>query len=695
MVRERVSRSSSRRLVAAILLGVIACVLGGAFRAKNLPLDDAYIHLSYGIDFDLRSLFSFQAHHRDTGTSSWVWTAIAILVARLHLPEYATVTALSVAIFCALLHRVMTLVARAIPRETPLSSAWPILSALLVAANGNVLWLSISGMETGLSILLLCATIPRILGRRGMTMGTGLLALLLVWTRIEAVVWLGAALVLLPFTKRGDGVRARRGWILPIAGLAIYVAYNLSVCGYVLPTTGISKRTTYIPGGHNLKEEWKFVSYLTRDYLRPLIPGWLVEVGAAALALAVLLARSLRRRRLDPEVAALVALVGGAFVHTALNVVEYRSAYHHLRYFAPILALIPAFAPALVLRAGARAAKVRWAVPAIAAPLFAWAFFRDARAAAAWARLHLQNAEQLGAVHLAVGAHLRKEAPAGTKRVASFDIGALRWASHLEIVDLAGTSDRRTLDYRRASKHADLVRDSHAELYISIENGFDYIPTSTPSFDLEHLRTWQFPEYPDPYPPHTKRMVLYRVNHCGEPRLIRDWVGARITFDFDPSDERARAAAGKAEGTSFSRWPVNARDLGRNVLQAQGRFLASDSDPQRDRATGRFETVPMTAEGDWLSFRMAGGRDPRRLRVELRSEGKALASWTGFNADSFLEIVHPISELRGKSFTLALIDEATGGWGHLFLDEVRQFVWREAPPKPCPVNARRAVISSW
>ena len=92
----------------------------------------------------------------------------------------------------------------------------------------------------------------------------------------------------------------------------------------------------------------------------------------------------------------------------------------------------------------------------------------------------------------------------------------------------------------------------------------------------------------------------------------------------------------------------------------------------------------MKAEGDWLSFRIAGGYDPARLRVELRSAGQVIASNTGLNSDTFIEVVQPITELRGREFTLALIDEAKGGWGHLMLDEVHQFNWRTEPPKICP-----------
>jgi hypothetical protein len=122
------------------------------------------------------------------------------------------------------------------------------------------------------------------------------------------------------------------------------------------------------------------------------------------------------------------------------------------------------------------------------------------------------------------------------------------------------------------------------------------------------------------------------------------------------------------------------------VPRVKGRFLASDASPLLDQAVGRFETVAMKAEGDFLSFRMAGGYDPQHLRIELRSAGRTLATWTGFDSESFLEIVHPIADRRGETFTLRLVDEKKGRWGHLLLDDVQQFVWRDAAAKPCPVR---------
>jgi len=56
------------------------CLLWGAFRFRNFPLDDAYIHLSYGKYFQWGSLPSFNGNGPDTGSSSWLWTMLCIAI---------------------------------------------------------------------------------------------------------------------------------------------------------------------------------------------------------------------------------------------------------------------------------------------------------------------------------------------------------------------------------------------------------------------------------------------------------------------------------------------------------------------------------------------------------------------------------------------------------------------------------------
>src|SRR5262249_1195499 len=105
----------------------------------------------------------------------------------------------------------------------------------------------------------------------------------------------------------------------------------------------------------------------------------------------------------------------------------------------------------------------RWACVGVAALICGGGLRRDSRLTGFWASLYLRNAEQLDAVHLAVGRYLRTSAPEGTPRVASFDIGALRWASRFEIVDLAGTSDARALRYEQLRRLPELIRETRPD----------------------------------------------------------------------------------------------------------------------------------------------------------------------------------------------------------------------------------------
>lgn len=702
----RLARIASRHLArharwahpaAAVVLGLVACLAFGAYRRGSFPLDDTYIHLDYGLDFSFRTVFSFDGVARDTGTSSWIWTALCILVVQLGLPEYATLTTIAVLTFSGLLWLTMDTTARALPAATPARGVWPYAAALLLTLNGNVLWLSLTGMETSFSVLLLVATVQRALLGRGMTPLVGLMALGVVWTRVEGVAWLAALALVMAATGRGRR-GAWIGWLFPAAGLVVYFAYNRAVGGAWLPTSALGKTATFVQSGHDLAAELRFVANVGRDYILPVLRGWVFQLGVACAALVVcaidgaaaLLRRSPRARvALGPGRAAVLILFAGALGHTLVNLVSFRTTYHHLRYFAPVLFLAGALSLPLALAAAdaivrrMRRPRARRAVRCAAAAAIglgaAWTAWRGASDLRYWVSLYRKNAAQLAAVHMAVGRYLRAEAPRGTRSVASFDIGALRWTSGLKVVDLAGTSDAHALAYQRQRRPAALVRDTHADLYVSVENGFDAIPAADPrvGFTLTHLRTWQYREYRDPTPPHSKRMVLYKVNHCGEPGLFREPRGGLLDFT-------TAASEGTRQGDAFAGLLPVRRVPGLRVERGRGPFLSSFTVAAGERATGRFETAPMRVEGDWLSFLIAGNHQPAKLRIELLRGGEVIETWTGYDTDSFLEVTHPLAGLAGEEISLAVVDESPRG--HILLDEVQQFAWREGVSAPCPAE---------
>ncbi|KPK17312.1 MAG: hypothetical protein AMJ62_01220 [Myxococcales bacterium SG8_38] len=128
-------------------------------------------------------------------------------------------------------------------------------------------------------------------------------------------------------------------------------------------------------------------------------------------------------------------------------------------------------------------------------------------------------------------------------------------------------------------------------------------------------------------------------------------------------------------GEAFESWPVRSAPphQGRPVGQV-GWFVSSYHRIKGDAVVGELRSAPMLLEGDVLTLRVAGGRIPEALKVELLVDGEVVASATGHDNDIFARKVWEISDYRGRTGTLRIVDEAVGGWGHIMVDEIQQWV---------------------
>ena len=90
-----------------------------------------------------------------------------------------------------------------------------------------------------------------------------------------------------------------------------------------------------------------------------------------------------------------------------------------------------------------------------------------------------------------------------------------------------------------------------------------------------------------------------------------------------------------------------------------------------DAAIGTAISPPFTIDGSLLRLRVAGGTDPK-LRIELRV-GDDVVRTAGVPApasEAFRDRTWDVTDLRGKTVRIVAIDDATGSWGHLSLDEI-------------------------
>jgi hypothetical protein len=97
-----------------------------------------------------------------------------------------------------------------------------------------------------------------------------------------------------------------------------------------------------------------------------------------------------------------------------------------------------------------------------------------------------------------------------------------------------------------------------------------------------------------------------------------------------------------------------------------------------DKSVGTLTLPPFTIEKKHLNFLIGGGDHPGKTGVLLLVDGKAVRTATGFSLKNSAgqEIMDwqswDVAEFAGKQASFQIIDEQTGGWGHILVDQVFQ-----------------------
>jgi hypothetical protein len=138
-------------------------------------------------------------------------------------------------------------------------------------------------------------------------------------------------------------------------------------------------------------------------------------------------------------------------------------------------------------------------------------------------------------------------------------------------------------------------------------------------------------------------------------------VGWRPIFDF--------------EGTTWDGWTVEGSAFGRGpvlgALPQQGPVGGYDglrlanSYHGGDETVGKLTSPPFVIRGKQLELRVGGGE---KARAELVVGGQAVRSASGVNSERMRVVVWDVAELVGQEARLVLVDDDTGGWGHVLVD---------------------------
>lgn len=116
-----------------------------------------------------------------------------------------------------------------------------------------------------------------------------------------------------------------------------------------------------------------------------------------------------------------------------------------------------------------------------------------------------------------------------------------------------------------------------------------------------------------------------------------------------------------------------------------------------DKPVGTLTSPEFTIERDFINFLIGGGGHKDKTCMNLLVDGKVVATATGpntrpggsefLNWDSF-----DVSKLKGKKAVLQIVDSASGGWGHINVDQIvqsdKKAEKKAGPtiPRPTPVG---------
>lgn len=98
----------------------------------------------------------------------------------------------------------------------------------------------------------------------------------------------------------------------------------------------------------------------------------------------------------------------------------------------------------------------------------------------------------------------------------------------------------------------------------------------------------------------------------------------------------------------------------------------------KDASTGSLTSSAFTIAQPYINFKLAGGQHTEKVGVNLLIDGNVVMSATGKNRNTLRNVSWDVSAYKGKQAQLQIIDNETGGWGHVLVD---QFVFSAHPAK--------------
>ncbi len=182
-----------------------------------------------------------------------------------------------------------------------------------------------------------------------------------------------------------------------------------------------------------------------------------------------------------------------------------------------------------------------------------------------------------------------------------------------------------------------------------------------------------------------------------ESRLAHDFLDGEAAPTTNTTDDRADVLVSDFEGGNYGKWNVTGQAFGprpapgtlpnqMNVSGFLGRGLVNTFF-NHDKTVGTLTSPEFTIKRKRIAFLVGGGSHPGRTCIQLLVGDKVVRTTTGRNNELLQWSSWDVAPWSGKTVRIRIVDQVTGGWGHINIDHIVQTDNQQAStPKEPPLD---------
>lgn len=172
---------------------------------------------------------------------------------------------------------------------------------------------------------------------------------------------------------------------------------------------------------------------------------------------------------------------------------------------------------------------------------------------------------------------------------------------------------------------------------------------------------------------YTKMKALLLTTVCAVAAAVAQGAEDILVADF----ERADYGDWKVEGEAFGPGPARGTLRGQMPVSGFKGERLVNSFFNGDRTVGTLTSPPFKLERDYLAFLIGGGGIEGKTCMNLLIDGAVVRTAEGPNtepggSEQLESAAWDVRAWKGRTAVLQIVDQATGGWGHINVDHIVQ-----------------------